>query len=581
MVRRFAFTFCFLLLSFSNLPAQLLTEWAQRYSVSDPIFSFGKNLNIIAMEADESGNLYLAGFHRGTLLNAQDTVSPPYEGPQTGFLMKCGPGGGRIWYRRLTMADLRDLTIQGGAVYLAGEVAPAEYGPLKVQTDAEGATATLFAQGHRDGFVACYSLDGNLNWAKVYGGADSEDLAKGDRLNSLEVDQEGHIYITGSYHRDMDFNTGQPTFSEPSDRGKTFYIAKLGPQGELTWARTIDSPVPIDGGNAEGTHLALTPEGAPVVALAYSAGGLLIDGEVLLNDYLEGDRGCLLIKYSPEGERIWYRNIEPGEGLILPFGLEVDASGQIVLGFVHEQQVVIDESAQLNYYEPEDDLLKSALLAWDASGTLRWANTLFCSNAAMDVSPDGAVYLAAAAFRASVALSPGLSLDFVTGGSVSLWARFSPLGNLVWAHQPTLLGEPPFSTNHNIMAASAGRVYASANFNRPLSFGDGWELTNGYSSPDFDALYWVHFDDSGVSAARGFGTEPLQVFPNPARGYIQVNLPAAGTLALWNMSGQLVWSAQQEKGPQQMKLPNLPAGAYCLRARTAERLFRQLLVIQH
>lgn len=580
MVRLLTLTFCALLLHFSSLYAQLLTDWARRYSVSDPIFSFGKNLNITAMEADESGNVYLAGFHRGALLNGQDTVSAPYDGAQTGFLQKKAPNGDIIWYRRLTMADLRDLKLSGGAIYLAGEVASAEYGPLKVQTDGAGATTTLFAQGHRDGFIARYDLDGNLDWAKVYGGADSEDLAKGDHLNSIEVDQNGYIYITGSYHRQMGFNTEGATFSEPSDRGKTFYLAKLDPEGGLVWARDIDSPVPIDGGNAEGTHLALTPEGAPVVALAYSAGGLLIDGEVLLNDNLDGDRGCLLLKYDMEGERLWYRNIEPQEGLIAPFGLEADASGQIVLGFAHEQQVLIDESEPLNYFEPEDDLLKSALLAWDASGALRWANTLFCSNAAMDVRPDGTIYIAAAAFRPAVALSPEVTLDFAPGGSVSLWARFSSGGSLAWAHQPTLLGEPPFSTNHNVMAGPAGKVYASANFNRPLGFGNGWELTNGYSSPDFDALYWVQFDDSAVSSAPGLATPPLQVFPNPTRGDIQVRLPAAGTLELWNMAGHLVWSAERKKGLQLMALPTLPAGAYCLQARLPGRLFRQLLVIQ-
>lgn len=559
--------------------AQPEVGWAHRYAVEAPIFSFGKNLSIVDMDTDEAGNLYLLGFHRSDLTLNGEPISPAYSGAQTGFLQKLSATGELIWYRRLTMGDMRTLQVVSGKVYVGGEIASAEYGPLLIQRNETGATQTLFAEGYRDAFVAKYDTAGTLEWAKAYGGQDSEFFEKGDRLNALAVDGSGSVYITGSYHRDMDFGEGV-VFSEPSDRGKTFYLARLSEEGLLEWAVQIQSPLPIDGGNAEGVGLALSPSGDPIVAIAYSAGGLLLDGEVLMNDYQNGDDGCLLVKYDAQGNRQWYRNIEPQEGLIVPFGLETDSQGRIYLGFSHEQQVLIGETEELQYFQPEDDLLKSAILSWDADGQFRWGHTLFCSNGAMDVHPDGNIYLAAAAFRPEVALSESEALSFMPGGSVSLWARFLPDGQLAWAHQPELLGDPPFSTNHNILVDAEGLAYASANFNQPLSFGGGWSLTTGYDSPDFDALYLIQLDDSNVSPVSEPAVQPLKVFPNPTSGQLQVALPGPGQLQLYSILGQRVWSGAHSGGLQSIWLPDLPAGIYLIGARAGGQLFSARIAIE-
>lgn len=559
--------------------AQPEVTWVQRYAVESPIFSFGKNLNIVDMATDETGGIYLLGFHRSDLAVDDTVVHPPYSGAQTGFLQKLSEEGEVLWYRRLTMGDMRALTVKAGKVYVGGEIASAEYGPLLIQRDTSGATRTMFADGYRDAFIARFDTAGTLEWAKAYGGADSEFFDKGDRLNALAVDDAGSIYMTGSYHREMDF--GGPTiFSEPSDRGKTFYLARLTSEGDLEWAEQIQSPLPIDGGNAEGLGLALSLEGEPIVSVAYSAGGLLLDGGILMNDNQDGDDGCLLVKYDAQGNRQWYQNIEPQEGLIVPFDLETDAQGRIYLGFSHEQQVLIEESATLQYFQAEDDLLKTALLCWDTDGQLLWGNTLFCSNGAMDVHPDGNVYLSAAAFRSEVALSESTALSFELGGSVSFWARFLPDGQLSWAHQPELLGDPPFSTNHNIMVDVEGRAYASANFNQPLAFGSGWSLTTGYDSPDFDALYLIQIDDSNISSVFSPVHQPLRAFPNPTAGTLNVDLPGQGQLQLLSSMGQRVWGVAHAGGLQSFTLPALPAGLYLLQGQTGEQRYLSRIVIE-
>lgn len=545
-----------------GLQAQPMTAWAKRFSVSTPILSFGKNLNAIAMDSDEAGNLYILGFHRASLLLDSLPISAPYSGAQTGFLLKMDPEGQVIWQRQLTMGSMKALVVRDGWVYVGGEIASAEFGLLSIQRDETGAITTLFAQGNRDGFVAKYSTEGELSWARPYGGIDSENLEKGDLLNALAVDAQGRIFITGSFHKSISFGNGL-SFSEPSDRGQTFYLAMLSPEGEAIWARRIDSPLPTDAGNATGASLALSPDGRPAVAIAYSGGGLLLDGEVVFNNNPQGDRGCLLVQYDAQGERQWRLNIKPEQGLIAPFGLEADAQGRLYLGFSHERQVLVGENAQLHYIQTEDNLLKTGLVCLEADGEVRWAQTYFCSNGALSVQPNGQLFLAAVAFRNTVALSESLSLQFEGAGATSLWARFSPDGELVWAHQPQPLEAAPFSTNHNILAGPAGAVYATANFNQTLDFGNGWTLTNGYNSSNFDALYLIKLDDA-TTPSRQAEALPFRVFPNPAYGSVSVELPAPLLLSAYNLQGQRLAQWALPAGSSTLDLNDLPAGLIVL-----------------
>lgn len=571
--------FVYLLLCFipAFLPAQSPEAiWGKRLSVSNPIFSFGKNLAIVDMDYDADGFLYAVGFNRATLLDGGSPVHGPYSGAQTGFVLKMDTDGEILWHRRLTMGVMKALDVEGGALYVAGDVASAEYGPLQLEADGTGTVTTIFANGYYDGFVARYSLAGELSWARTFGGADDDDVfEKGDRIEDLAVSSSGQVYITGSYFKQFRV-AGELVFEETSDRGKTFFLAALDGAGALVWARDIKSPLPTDGGNAEGLHLAATAQGA-AVAIAYSPGGLLINGEILLNDNGGGDRGALLAHYSTAGSLLWHRNLEPELGLMVPLGLGTASDGQIVVAFAHERQVLIDEAEELEYLQQEDGLLKTGLAAFNGSGQLLWAKSIFASDASISVHPDGDIFLGAAAFRTGVQLGNGIALDFPGDGAVSLWARFSKGGEALWAHRPGLLAAAPFSTNHFVLASLDKQLYAAANFNTTLDFGGNIILDNGYESPDFDAFYVVRIDDSNLNALPLATVQPLRVYPNPVRGAVWADLPEGMALRLYRLDGQLVWAGQALAGQQRLEFgPQVP-GLYFLKGQGRSGAYLQPL----
>jgi len=568
-----------LLLAPALLWAQPEATRGQRFAVSQPIFSFGKNLKFAEMETDPEGNLYLLGFHRAKLRLGEDTISAPYDGAQTSFLMKMDAAGQLLWQRQLTMGDMKALAYRDGFLYVGGEIATAEYGPLKLQQNAAGTTQTLLGQGNRDAFVAKYNAGGELLWARRFGGPDSEDLSKGDHLNDLAVDSQGRIYVCGSYNRRFQLSANW-VLEKASDRGKTFYLAALDEAGNALWATELDSPLPTDGGNAEGLSLTLNAEEAPAVAVAYSAGGLLLDGEILLNDNQNGDQGALLLQYDAAGNWQWHLNVEPQEGLILPFGLEAGPEGSLYLAFSHEQQVLMGESRELQYFQEEDGLLKTGLAKVGESGNLDWGHTYFFSDADLDLHLEDGLFLIGAAFRPEVQFPGGSSLSFEGAGSTSLWARIRTDGTLGWAGKPEPVGAAPFSTNHSICADADGATYLSANFNRSLQFAPDIVLDNGYNSPDFDALYLVKLASTEVRAAAGPAVQPLRLFPNPSAGDVSVHLPSTLSLELRNAQGQLLWRQQLPAGHQQLSLAPVPSGVYWLLGYGEQAVYRARLLLR-
>ncbi|MCB0572576.1 MAG: T9SS type A sorting domain-containing protein [Phaeodactylibacter sp.] len=561
--------------------SQPATLFAHRFSVSEPIVSFGKNIDVASMATDEAGNVYLLGFHRAALLLDGESVSQPYTGAQTGFLLKVAPGGQLLWQRQLTMGVMKKVVYRDGFVYVGGEVFTSEYGLLSIQRGepGEGAT-TLLANGHRDAFVAKYSADGQLFWARAYGGADSEALEKGDFLNSLAVGPEGHIYITGSYHNAMSIS-GLPVLMENTGRDKNYYLAALDGDGSGLWQHTLTSSAAGNSGNSDGAGVTVSPNGEVLAALSYSTGGVLLDDGTVAYNTNGGTAGGLLLAYDTAGSVLWLRNIEPETGLYLPFGLETDEAGSIYLGFSHVGAARIGGSVVTHFFQADDGILKSSVARFSADGQCQWANAFFCTDAAMAVAPGGEVYLAAALFRDELFLTEGYSLQAPGVNTTSVWFELSETGQAQWGKLPVNADEPMSNTNHSIVLDGQGYLYATATFNSNLDFGDGWALAAGYASSAYDALYFVKFDNTAMTAVSVLPeVQPLKAYPNPAREWVTVELPEAARIEWWNLQGQLVGQQQNlEAGRQFLSVQGLTPGCYVLRALGPNGVYTQRLVV--
>ena len=77
-------------------------------------------------------------------------------------------------------------------------------------------------------------------------------------------------------------------------------------------------------------------------------------------------------------------------------------------------------------------------------------------------------------------------------------------------------------------------------------------------------------------------TETMQVYPNPAVDNVTVALPAdvTGTVAIYNLSGQLVKSVSTTEPAVTVNVDDLTAGVYTVRVQTADKSYVQRLVVK-
>ncbi len=220
-------------------------------------------------------------------------------------------------------------------------------------------TALLTSAGVEDIFLAKYSPSGDLQWAKRWGGPDS------DLVNELVIDAAGNVFVSGTFHDTIDFDPGNGESLRTSRGEEDGYLIKFDSAGELVFANTWGSSsselnwagkggMDVDAaGNAYlwvnfSEALDLDPSSAEVwaddidnqgIALAkYNSAGALIDLTVFRGD--QGFAGAGQMVVAPHGD-IWLSgsfsqtfDLDPGPGEFLRtsdfgerFFVRLDAEG--------------------------------------------------------------------------------------------------------------------------------------------------------------------------------------------------------------------------------------------------------------
>lgn len=163
-----------------------------------------------------------------------------------------------------------------------------------------GSTSS-FGAGGQDALVLKYDPNGNLLWAKTWGGS-ADDYA-----NGIAVDPNGDVYVTGGT---SSFGAGW----------YDLFLLKFDPSGNLLWSETW-------GGSSydEGHDISFDSSGNVFVAAeAYS-----------YNPSGTGSSSAVILKFSPDGTLLWSRawgaQIPGGPTYDGGYSLAVDGNGNIFL----------------------------------------------------------------------------------------------------------------------------------------------------------------------------------------------------------------------------------------------------------
>ncbi len=187
---------------------------------------------------DKLGNIYLTGligkYSNPAMFGTITVPNPTLD--SLGFVAKLSPAGVFQWVKTFGATDgERDNRIAidtTGNVYLTGGFKGTKpFGPI---------SATSF--GGRDIFVLKFDSSGNQLWLKTVGGL------LDDRGNSLAIDIEQDVYVTGEFRDKVVFgpdtvnNNGGPS-------GRDIFVAKITKEGSWVWAKKAGSNAGSDRGN--------------------------------------------------------------------------------------------------------------------------------------------------------------------------------------------------------------------------------------------------------------------------------------------------------------------------------------------
>lgn len=315
-----------------------------------------------AIAIDGEGNIYVAGEFDGTTSFGGITLKS--AGSRDIFIVKCRPDGSVAWAKRL--GDKQRQHGYGIAADSAGNLYVT--GAFDGSIDFGGRTLTT--AGGIDMFIAKYRTDGTFDWAtRVGGNQNDEGLAitvdrtgnvyatglfrgsvdfGGDTLTSggeddiiivkhdpdgvmawirqaggsgrdigrsVEVDNEGNIYVTGGFESIIDFGSGPLVSAGETD----LFAAMYRPDGTLGWARRAGGE-----GYDSGNDIAVD-----------TAGNTYICGEFFESarfDTVEvtgiGERDLFIARFNREGNVEWVST--GGEAIRdIAVSIAVDAGGTI------------------------------------------------------------------------------------------------------------------------------------------------------------------------------------------------------------------------------------------------------------
>ena len=215
-------------------------------------------LQISDMALLSDGSAVLAGRYRGAAVFGQgepgeiileSTTTDVFDF----FLARVGADGDLLWAKRTGAVDEDSQTVAvevfaDGGIALAGS-----FQGTAVLGAGEPNETTLVSAGDEDLFVARYSEDGALVWARRDGG-DTKVQFHGSGAMA-----DGSLVVTGHHNGPVIFGEGEPNeIALEAPLGSTTFIARYQGDGKLAWAATIS-------GNPTGREIASSIEGSSIV----------------------------------------------------------------------------------------------------------------------------------------------------------------------------------------------------------------------------------------------------------------------------------------------------------------------------
>jgi hypothetical protein len=363
-----------------------------------------------------------------------------------------------------------------GNVYLGGTFQGS------VDIDPGSGTTNLTAVGSHDGFVAKYSVAGELIWAHRFGGAGV------DRAAKLAIDPSGNLWVAGEYSGTTDFDPGAGVASKTVTGNLGEFIWKLSPSGAHLWVGAIDQSLTSTNGEEAINGLEVDGSGNVLVA-GWFAGTADLDpgtGTHNVTSVLRSGTStydAFVLKLDNSGNFLWGKAF--GGNVINAFGdvasdVGVDAAGNVYVTGSFAGTVDFDPGPGVTSFTTAglDLNYDNFVSKFDASGNFLWARARGGPAAdgahAMAVDAAGNVFTAGG-FQGPVDFDPGTGTATRTappGPPDAFVTKLNTNGSFQWVSQFGGAGLAPEFVS-DLVLDDSGEIFAVGQFGTNADFDPG------------------------------------------------------------------------------------------------------------
>lgn len=321
----------------------------------------------------------------------------------------------------------------------------------------------LTSAGGADMYIAKYNTDGDLIWALKAGGATGFDWS-----NSIAVDTDNNILVTGYFDTQMTFGEGGNTVTiDAYGDDRDIFVAKYNSDGELIWAFG-------EGGseNDSGQGISTDQENNVFVVGKFKGTATFDHNGTPISFSAYGgasDQDAFIAKYNADGDLQWA--VQAGRA----YGS--DGFSSVVInpqtGITACGYTMASESVY--YYDPY-------IANYDLSGNLIWSDfpTGISNDSFSELTQDeaGYVYVVGYFTDAMHIGNETLQLGNLDNLTNAFMAKYSPTGSVEWAYSfsgtggPTPYGGDLGDQGKAISISPNGYLYVSGYMCGQTTFGN-------------------------------------------------------------------------------------------------------------
>jgi len=354
--------------------------------------------------------------------------------------------------------------------------------------------------GEDDGFIARYTADGELEWAREVGAPESSNCVDVDLL------PDGSALVAGNFYHTVTFGQGDENETTLTSAGsREIFFGRYLADGALDWVRA-------EGGDLSDQASGISAINQNAFLLTGVLKGTMWFGsyeghQIELNPGEESE--MFVARYVYDGQLAWAKLMSDTDGYrVLPAEIAADPSGESVVTGGYVGNAVFGEGEENETTLPAGDDHEPFLASYYGDGSLAWVKAfvtggtgdLGAGGRELAVTDEGKI-LVTGTIDGPVVFGEGEPNE-VELEPESLWAtfvaRFEADGVLDWAFAEGSSPEADGASGTGIAQLLDGRTVMGGSFNGTCWFGGTDPVQTPITSSGTTDGYLSIYDDDGV-----------------------------------------------------------------------------------